>query len=116
VTGGEGRTITKDSKTIPKAFKATSYDCKHLKVDLPLIDRHLLRIKSNTPLLQILLIYCESFAVATKFYKRVLWWGEMAPLPEKSPDLDNSSPVPRALMYVASLRTFGPSSSSTRRR
>jgi hypothetical protein len=29
----------------------------------------------------------------------------MAPLPKKSPDLGNSSPVPRALMYVASLRT-----------
>jgi hypothetical protein len=31
----------------------------------------------------------------------------MAPLPGKSPDLGNSSPVPRALMYVASLQTFG---------
>jgi hypothetical protein len=31
----------------------------------------------------------------------------MAPLLEKSPDLGNSSPVPRALMYVASLQTFG---------
>jgi hypothetical protein len=31
----------------------------------------------------------------------------MAPLPEKSPDLGNSSPVPRALMYVASLQTSG---------
>jgi hypothetical protein len=39
----------------------------------------------------------------------------MAPLPKKSPDLGNSFPVPRALMYVASLRTFGPSSSSSRR-
>jgi hypothetical protein len=29
----------------------------------------------------------------------------MAPLPKKSPDLGNGSPVPRALMYVASLRT-----------
>jgi hypothetical protein len=27
------------------------------------------------------------------------------PAPEKSPDLGNSSPAPRALMYVASLRT-----------
>jgi hypothetical protein len=41
-----------------------------------------------------------------------LWWGEMAPLPGKSPDLGNSSPVPRALMYVASLQTFGLASSS----
>jgi hypothetical protein len=32
--------------------------------------------------------------------QKVLWWGEMAPLPKKSPDLGNSSPVPRALMYV----------------
>jgi hypothetical protein len=40
----------------------------------------------------------------------------MAPLPEKSPDLGNSSSVLRALMYVASLRTFGPSSSSSSRR
>jgi hypothetical protein len=48
-----------------------------------------------------------------------VWWGEMSPLPKKSLDLGNSSPVPRALMYVASLRTFGPlssSSSSSRRR
>jgi hypothetical protein len=37
----------------------------------------------------------------------------MAPLLKKSPDLGNSSPVPRALVYVASLRTFGPSSSSS---
>jgi hypothetical protein len=37
----------------------------------------------------------------------------MAPLLEKSPDLDNSSPMPRALMYVASLQTFGLSSSSS---
>jgi hypothetical protein len=28
------------------------------------------------------------------------------PAPEKSPDLGNSSPTPRALMYVASLRTL----------
>jgi hypothetical protein len=47
----------------------------------------------------------------TKAYILLLWWGEMAPLSEKSLDLDNSSPVPRALMYVASLRTFSPSSS-----
>jgi hypothetical protein len=39
----------------------------------------------------------------------------MAPLPEKSPDLGNSSPVLRALMYVASLQTFGLASSSYRR-
>jgi hypothetical protein len=31
----------------------------------------------------------------------------MAPLRKKSPDLGNSSPVPRALMYVASLQTSG---------
>jgi hypothetical protein len=31
----------------------------------------------------------------------------MAPLLKKSPDLGNSSPVPRALMYVASLQTSG---------
>jgi hypothetical protein len=30
----------------------------------------------------------------------------MAPLPKKAPDLGNSYPVPRALMYVASLQTF----------
>jgi hypothetical protein len=36
----------------------------------------------------------------------------MAPLLKKSPDLGNSSPVPRALMYVASLQTFGLASSS----
>jgi hypothetical protein len=36
----------------------------------------------------------------------------MAPLPKKSPDLGNSSPVPRALMYVASCQTFGLASSS----
>jgi hypothetical protein len=30
----------------------------------------------------------------------------MAPLPRKSPNLGNSSPMPRALMYVASLQTF----------
>jgi hypothetical protein len=41
-----------------------------------------------------------------------MWWGEMAPLPKKSPDLGNSSPAPRALMYVASLQTFGLASSS----
>jgi hypothetical protein len=29
----------------------------------------------------------------------ILWRGEMAPLPKKSPDLGNSSPRPRALMY-----------------
>jgi hypothetical protein len=29
------------------------------------------------------------------------------PAPEKSPDLGNSSPAPRALMYVASLQTSG---------
>jgi hypothetical protein len=39
----------------------------------------------------------------------------MAPLLKKSPDLGNSYPVLRALMYVASLQTFGPSSSSYRR-
>jgi hypothetical protein len=37
----------------------------------------------------------------------------MAPLPKKSPDLGNSSPVPRALMYVASLQTEGLASSSS---
>jgi hypothetical protein len=36
----------------------------------------------------------------------ILWWGEMAPPLKRSPDLGNSSPVPRALMYVASLQTF----------
>jgi hypothetical protein len=35
----------------------------------------------------------------------------MDPLSKKSPDLGNSSPVPRALMYVASLQTFGLASS-----
>jgi hypothetical protein len=35
----------------------------------------------------------------------------MAPLSKKSPDLGNSSPMPRALMYVASLQTFGLASS-----
>jgi hypothetical protein len=34
----------------------------------------------------------------------------MALLLKKSPDLGNSSPIPRALMYVASIQTFGPSS------
>jgi hypothetical protein len=43
---------------------------------------------------------------------QIVWWGEMAPLSKKSPDLGNSSPVPRALMYVASLQTFGLASSS----
>jgi hypothetical protein len=28
-----------------------------------------------------------------------VWWGEMAPLLKKSPDLGNSFPVPSALMY-----------------
>jgi hypothetical protein len=37
----------------------------------------------------------------------------MALLPKKSLDLSNSSPVLRALMYVASLQTFGSSSSSS---
>jgi hypothetical protein len=46
----------------------------------------------------------------------ILWWGEMAPLPKKSPDLGNSSPVLRALMYVASLQTFGLALSSSSRR
>jgi hypothetical protein len=41
----------------------------------------------------------------TSNFTVILWWGEMAPLPKKSPDLGNSSPAPRALMYVASLRT-----------
>jgi hypothetical protein len=39
----------------------------------------------------------------------------MAPLLRKSLDLGNSSPVLRALMYVASLQTFGLASSSYRR-
>jgi hypothetical protein len=29
----------------------------------------------------------------------LLWWGKLAAL-EKSPDLDNSFPVPRAFMYI----------------
>jgi hypothetical protein len=39
----------------------------------------------------------------------------MDPLSKKSPDLGNSSPVPRALMYVASLQTFSLASSLYRR-
>jgi hypothetical protein len=39
----------------------------------------------------------------------------MAPPLKRSPDLGNSSPIPRALMYVASLQTFGLASSSYRR-
>jgi hypothetical protein len=39
----------------------------------------------------------------------------MAPPLKRSPDLVNSSPVPRALMYVASLQTFGLASSLYRR-
>jgi hypothetical protein len=33
------------------------------------------------------------------YYLKALWWGEMAPLLKKSPDLGNSSPTPRALIY-----------------
>jgi hypothetical protein len=39
----------------------------------------------------------------------------MALLFRKSPDLGNSSPMLRALMYVASLQTFGLASSLYRR-
>jgi hypothetical protein len=46
------------------------------------------------------------------YNKQIVWWGEMAPLSKKSLDLGNSYPVPRALMYVASLQTFGLASSS----
>jgi hypothetical protein len=47
---------------------------------------------------------------------QLMWWGEMSLLLEKSLNLSNSSPILRALMYVASLQTFGLSSSSLRRR
>jgi hypothetical protein len=40
------------------------------------------------------------------FIENILWWGEMAPLPKKSPDLGNSSPGPRALMYIRA--SYGP--------
>jgi hypothetical protein len=40
-----------------------------------------------------------------KQYFHMLWWGEMAPLPKKSPDLGNSSPTLRALYNRAS---YGP--------
>jgi hypothetical protein len=57
----------------------------------------------------VLLTNCHSYLrgnqISEQFGVPLLWWGEMAPLPKKSPDLGNSSPVPRALMYVASLRT-----------
>ena len=59
---------TRDSETMPEASRATSHDCERPRVD---IDRPLPGIKSNTPLLQILLAYCKSFAATTKFYKRV---------------------------------------------
>ena len=36
---------------------------------------------------------------------------QQAPPLKRLPDLGNSSPVPRALMYVASLQTFGLASS-----
>jgi hypothetical protein len=55
---------------------------------------------------------CKSNPLRRLHYSKILWWGEMAPLPKKSPDLGNSYPVPRALMYVASLQTFGLASSS----
>jgi hypothetical protein len=56
---------------MPKASRATSYDCERPGVDPPDIDKPLPGIKSNTPLPQILLACCELFAAATKFYKRV---------------------------------------------
>jgi len=56
---------------MPKASRATSYNCERPRVDPLDIDRPLLGIKSNTPPLQILLAYHESFATITKFYKRV---------------------------------------------
>jgi hypothetical protein len=41
---------------------------------------------------------CNGYS-AVKEHPIVLRWGEMAPLPKKSPDLGNSFPGPRALMY-----------------
>lgn len=61
----------KDSETMSEAFRATSYNCKCPKVDLLNIDEPLSKIKLNTLSLQILLAYCESFAIATRFYKCV---------------------------------------------
>jgi hypothetical protein len=40
------------------------------------------------------------------FTRVILWWGEMAPLPKKSPDLGNRSPAPGALMYNRA--SYGP--------
>ena len=62
---------TSDSEIMPEASRATSLDCERFGVDLLFIDRHLLGIKSNTFLPQILLACHESFAVAIKFYERV---------------------------------------------
>jgi hypothetical protein len=64
---------TRDSETMPKASRATSYNCERSGVDLLDIDRPLPGIKSNTSLLQILLACYESFATATKFYKHVFF-------------------------------------------
>ena len=63
---------TSDSETMPEASRATSLDCKRPGVDPPPIDGHLPGIKSNTPPPQILLACHESFAVATKFYERLV--------------------------------------------
>jgi hypothetical protein len=62
---------TRDSETMPEASRATSHNCECPRVDPPLIDGHLPGIKLNTPLPQILLTCCKSFAAATKFYKCV---------------------------------------------
>jgi hypothetical protein len=66
----------------------------------------------NNKLVLYTVIQTVPHSLIKSFSTEALWWGEMAPLPRKSPDLGNSSPVPRALMYVVSLRTFDPSSSS----
>jgi hypothetical protein len=41
----------------------------------------------------------EAKLVFTSKAPSLLWWGEMAPPLKRSPDLGNSFPVPRALMY-----------------
>jgi hypothetical protein len=42
-----------------------------------------------------------SYREICQVYSVIVWWGEMAPLPKKSPDLSNSSPVP----YINALGT-----------
>jgi hypothetical protein len=56
-----------------------------------------------------------SLSISFSAAKNIVWWGEMAPPLKGSLNLSNSSPMLRALMYVASLQTFGLALSSYRR-